>query len=181
MKNLYLFLILTITSFLLNSCHDSSPVQNPYQITVENTDDHSTYTGHLDHGVWKWDDDAPPVYVLIDQLSKDGISYTIYNQDPDHEAGCGKAFDLQEKDEQGHWRSMIEFLFGIGEEENYSWEEEGYPIRPDEPMSFKYDFSVPSDWDFHGEYRFVTNVSLEKMIRDVSFEDYQIEIILTVQ
>ena len=180
MKNLYLFLILTITSFLLNSCHDFSPVQNPYQITVENTDDHSTYTGHLDHGVWKWDDDAPPVYVLIDQLSKDGISYTIYNQDLDHEAECGKAFYLQEKDEQGHWRSMIEFLFGIGEEENYSWEEEGYPIRPDEPMSFKYDFSVPSDWDFHGEYRFVTNVSLE-MIRDVSFEKYQIEIILTVQ
>ena len=174
MKNLYLFLILTITSFLLNSCHDSSPVQNPYQITVENTDDHSTYTGHLDHGVWKWDDDAPPVYVLIDQLSKDGISYTIYNQDLDHEAECGKAFYLQEKDEQGHWRSMIEFLFGIGEEENFSWEEEGYPIRSNESMSFRYVFSVPSDWDFHGEYRFITRVNLEVMA--VKFEDYQIEI-----
>ena len=174
MKNLYLFLILTITSFLLNSCHDSSLVQNPYQITVENTDDHSTYTGHLDHGVWKWDDDAPPVYVLIDQLSKDGISYTIYNQDLDHEAECGKAFYLQEKDEQGHWRSMIEFLFGIGEEENFSWEEEGYPIRSNESMSFRYVFSVPSDWDFHGEYRFITRVNLEVMA--VKFEDYQIEI-----
>ena len=179
MKNLYLFLILTITSFLLNSCHDSSPVQNPYQITVENTDDHSTYTGHLDHGVWKWDDDAPPVYVLIDQLSKDGISYTIYNQDPDHEAGCGKGFYLQEKDEQGHWRSMIEFLFGIGEEENFSWEEEGYPIRSNESMNFRYDFSVPSDWDFRGEYRFITRVNLEVMA--VKFENYQIEIIITVQ
>ena len=179
MKNLYLFLILTITSFLLNSCHDFSPVQNPYQITVENTDDHSTYTGHLDQGVWKWDNDAPPVYVLIDHLSKDFISYTIYNQDPDHEVECGKAFYLQEKDEQGHWRSMIEFLFGIGEEENFSWEEEAYPIRSNESMSFRYDFSVPSDWDFHGEYRFITRVNLEVMA--VKFENYQIEIIITVQ
>ena len=174
MKNLYLFLILTITSFLLNSCHDSSPVQNPYQITVENTDDHSTYTGHLDQGVWKWDNDAPPVYVLIDHLSKDFISYTIYNQDLDHEAECGKAFYLQEKDEQGHWRSMIEFLFGIGEEENFSWEEEAYPIRSNESMSFRYDFSVPSDWDFRGEYRFITRVHLEVMAD--KFEHYQIEI-----
>lgn len=179
MKKLYLFLILTIMLSLLNRCHSSSFIQKPDQITVENMNDHSTYTGHLDHGIWRWDDNAPPIYVLIDHLSKEYISYTIYNQDSDHDAECGKEFYLYEKDEQDQWRSMLLFLFAVEEGFEFSWEEEAYPIRPNESMNFRYDFSVPSDWDFHGEYRFTTRVSLEVM-PDV-FEDYNIEIMITVQ
>ena len=156
-------------------CASTAPsIVKPDQITVENTDDHSTYTGHLDHGIWKWDDGAPPVHVLIDHVSKEYISYTIYNQDPDHEADCGKAFYIHEKDEQDQWHSIINLLFGFSEEDEFAWEEEAYPIRSNESMNFRYDFSVLSDWDFHGEYRFITRVNLEVMAD--KFEHYQIEI-----